>query len=209
MTWLRITVNEVKWRHEKFSIFCAVCACLSVGQTSNPLHPTWVVKGIPQAPLVSNNNFCRVTRTAEVKGLTDTRSDQHFFLLLLHQLTHQRNIYRMNVSASTPPFQVWAQSISRIVGPIEDVSFIPGPHMQGDLITSEGYNNTAPNYPSELLLHQWTGENRGCNHNNTRCDGLFVWSKAVRRLYLFYSNLTLKKEKKKTWPAHFLEPLWK
>lgn len=77
----RITVNEVRWRNE-FSIFFAVCVCLSVGQTPNLLHPTWVVKGIPQAPLVSNNNFCRVTRTAEVKGLTDTRSDQHFFTAL-------------------------------------------------------------------------------------------------------------------------------
>lgn len=45
----------------------------------------------------------------------------------------QRNFYRMNVSASTPPFQVCA--ISGIVRPIEDVSFTP--YIQGDLMTSD------------------------------------------------------------------------
>lgn len=34
------------------------------------------MKGIPQAPFVSNNNYCRVTRAAAPKGLAHARTDQ-------------------------------------------------------------------------------------------------------------------------------------
>lgn len=129
--------------------------CVWVWLTSNLPHPdsgsftttpAQVTKAIPQAPLASDNNSCRVTRTAGVPGLTDTRSNQSEQLLFYWSATSshitQRNLYQVNVAAHIPAFYVDAGSVSGTVWLMEDVSFIPGPHRQGDLMTSGGINST-------------------------------------------------------------------
>lgn len=96
--------------------------------------------------MASDNNSCRVTRTAGVLGLFDTRStqleqlDSYWFGASSH--ITQGNLYQVNVSTHIPPSHVGAKSGSGTVRLMEDVSFIPGHHRQGDLRTSGGINST-------------------------------------------------------------------
>lgn len=54
----------------------------------------------------------------------------------------QRNLNQVNVSTHNPPFYVSAGSVSGIGRLMEAISLIPGPHRQGDLMTSGGINST-------------------------------------------------------------------
>lgn len=179
-------------------------ACLGVTDLKSASRPTltarpfkttlaWVTKAIPPAPSASDNNSWRVTRTAGVLGLSDTRSNQSEQLVFHWSGTSwhitQRNLYQIHVSAHIPPYYTGAGSVCRITRLMEDVSFIPGPHRQSDLMTSGGINST------QLTLSCIAERVQSRQHT------LWwpLWSKAVRRLYLLYSNLhfVLKKKRKK------------
>lgn len=152
-----VEVNSKSCDEKTSAISCFWPVCVWVWLTSNLPHPdsrsfttmpAQVTKAIPQAPLASDNNSCRVTRTAGVPGLTGTRSNQSEQLVFYWSATSwhitQRNLHQVNVGAHIPPFgwDVGAGSVSGTVRLVEDVSFIPGPHRQGDLMTSGGINST-------------------------------------------------------------------
>lgn len=120
--------------------------CLGETDLKSAPTPARVRKAIPPAPLASDNNSCRVTRTAGVLGLSDTSSAQveqlgSYWSDTSSHIT-QRNLCQVNVSVSIPPVHVGAGSVSGTVRLMEDISFIPGHHRQGDLMTSGGINST-------------------------------------------------------------------